>query len=100
MKYLVDEIPYFQSLKYCIIPLILFLVLCIETFDSVSGLNSPQFERQEVRDDNSDWVNMLTGENLGSNDSKGPAYTDIASINYFSDVVLSMQPSGGLQSQI
>jgi hypothetical protein len=48
-------------------------------------MNSPQFGRQEVRDDNSDWVNMLTGENLGNNDSKGPAYTDINSINYYSD---------------
>ena len=85
MKYLVDGSPFFQFLKYSIIPSLFFIALCFDTFDKVSGTNSPQFERQEVRDDNSDWVNMLTGENLGNNDSKGPPYTDINSINYFSD---------------
>jgi hypothetical protein len=85
MKYLVDGCPFFQSLKYCIIPSIIVILVGLDTFDNVSGLNSPQFERQEVRDDNDDWVNMLTGENLGNNDSKGPPYTDINSINYFSD---------------
>ncbi len=85
MKYLVDGSPFIQFLKYSIIPSLFFIALSFDTFDNVSGTNSPQFERQEVRDDNSDWVNMLTGENLGNNDSKGPAYTDINSINYFSD---------------
>ena len=85
MKYLVDECQFSQTLKYCIFLSILFIAIYLETFDNVFGLNSPQFERQEVRDDKGDWVNMKTGESLGNNDSRGPSYTDINSINYFSD---------------
>ncbi len=85
MKYLVHEWPYLQYLNYFVIILISLIFVCFEPDDIVSAMNSPQFERQEIRDDNSDWVNMVTGENLGNNGSKGPAYTDIDSINYFSD---------------
>ncbi len=85
MKYLVTEWSYLQYLNYFVVILISLIFVCFEPDDIVSAMNSPQFERQEIRDDNSDWVNMVTGENLGNNGSKGPAYTDIDSINYFSD---------------
>lgn len=85
MKYLAGCCTDYQILKYCIIPLFPIILICVGYTDSVSGLNSPQFERQEVKDNNFDWVNMLTGEEIYGKDSQGPAYTDIRSINYLSD---------------
>lgn len=66
------------------LPTFTFLI-ALEFSDNIFGINSPQFERQEIRDGKSDWVDMLTGETSENKDIDGPAYTDINSINYFSD---------------
>lgn len=87
MKILVCSHKILQTLIFCSISisiLIMYMAVCGISF-SVYGLNSPQFERQEIRDDKADWVDMLTGKSLENSNLKGPAYTDIESINYYSD---------------
>jgi hypothetical protein len=41
---------------------------------------SPIFRRQEVKDLSSDWINIESGRI-----TRGPAYTDIQSVNFFSN---------------
>lgn len=70
----------------CLMIILFCIFLAVfEISDNIYGLNSPQFERQEVRDGKADWIDMLTGETSETRYLDGPSYTDIHSINYLSD---------------
>jgi hypothetical protein len=85
MKSIGNDHLIFGCLSFTItLPLFVFLIF-FEFSEDIYGINSPQFERQEIRDGKSDWIDMLTGETSETSDIVGPAYTDIDSINYFSD---------------
>ncbi|VFJ12935.1 hypothetical protein [Candidatus Nitrosocosmicus franklandus] len=43
------------------------------------------FERQEIRDDKLDWMDILTGDTLETKMFVGPVHIDIRSINSLSD---------------
>ena len=50
------------------------ILAVFETTDIIYGINSPLFERQEIRDGKTDWVDMLTGETSETKKFDGPAY--------------------------
>lgn len=53
--------------------------------DFVFAQYSPNFQRQEIRDGKSDWVDMVTGDTNLEQSINGPSFTDIKSVNYLSD---------------
>src|SRR5689334_3254805 len=85
MKYLLQTDLYSNYLiVLCLVSTIIIVGgFCVN--DHVYALYSPNFQRQEIRDSNSDWVDMVTGDTSLEQSIKGPSFTDIKSVNYISD---------------
>lgn len=85
MKYLLYRVLHPSYLiSFCFVLTILVVSgICLN--DTVFGQFSPSFQRQEIRDSNSDWVDMVTGDTNLEQSIKGPPFTDINSVNYISD---------------